>query len=159
VKDIFNKLDEATVRMEQIILIAGMINDGECLPDPLRNFLEEEGKKTLQRCFPDAPASLLEDADDGDYEVFREHFAEWMYESKKLGFLIQFARPVMRYSDNAKSSTYSWGYYATHWVYGDTLEAAVTEGLEWAAKREAKEKAEAINPSRKSKGNRKGGAA
>ncbi len=157
-KTILSKIDDATIRMEQIILLAGMINDGYALSGPLRDFLDEEDSNVFQSCFPDAPAELLEEADDGD-GLFSDHLFEWIQESGKLGFLIQFARPVMRYSDSGMSAAYSWGYYATRWVYGDTLDAAVAKGLDWAAEREAKEKAKAADSSSKAKGDKKGGAA
>jgi hypothetical protein len=140
-KDLHEKLDDATLRMSQIILLAGMLNDGDALPDPLQEFLEEEADKTLRECFPDMPESMLDGRD--EERMFKEEFACWAHQAGKLGFVIQFDRPVMRRSPSGKSATFSWGYCMQHWAYGDTLEDAVAKGLEWAQKREAYEKAEA----------------
>jgi hypothetical protein len=144
VKDLYEKLDEATMRMSQIILLAGMLNDGDALPDPLRELLEEEDDKTLRECFPDMPAAMLDGRE--DEEMFREDFVCWAHQTRKLGFVIQFDRPVMKYAADGQSASYSWGHYAQHWAYGDTLEEAVAKGLEWAYKREAAEKAKAAQP-------------
>ena len=144
VKDLYEKLDEATMRMSQIILLAGMLNDGDALPDPLRELLEEEDGKTLRECFPDMPAAMLDGRE--DEEMFCEDFVCWAHQTKKLGFVIQFDRPVMKYAADGRSAGYSWGHYARHLAYGDTLEEAVAKGMEWAYKREASEKAKAAQP-------------
>ncbi|MCY1365043.1 hypothetical protein D9M69_518740 [compost metagenome] len=149
-KDLHEKLEEATVRMSQIILLAGMLNDGDALPDPLRDLLEEEDDKTLRECFPDMPAAMLDDRE--SEELFREDFACWAHQAGKLGFVIQFDRPVMRYAADGRSAGYSWGLYAQHWAYGDTLDEVVAKGLEWAYKREASEKAKAAQPNAQTTG-------
>ena len=143
-KHLHEKLDDATVRMSQIILLAGMLTDGDALPDPLCDLLEEADDKTLRECFPDMPAALLDDRE--NKELFREDFMCWVFQAGKLGFVIQFDRPVMRYAADGRSTGYSWGHYAQHWAYGDTLDEAVAKGLEWAYKREAAEKAKAAQP-------------
>jgi hypothetical protein len=143
---IHEKLDDATIRMSQVILLAGMLNDGSDVADPLRELLEDEDDKILIDCFPDMPAAILEYRDDED--MFKEEFASWAMRANKLGFLIQFGRPVMRYSADGEHASYSWGHYAQRWVYGDTLEEAIEKGLEWAAKREAAEKAKAREASK-----------
>ena len=144
--NLYDKLNDASIRIGQIILLAGMINDGYDVADPLRELLEEEDDKILINCFPDMPSAILEYRD--DEEMFKEEFASWALRANKLGFLIQFDRPVMRYSADGEHASYSWGHYSQGWVYGDTLEEAVDKGLEWAAKREATEKAKAREASK-----------
>jgi hypothetical protein len=144
-KDICEKLEDATIRMSQIILLAGMINDGDALSDPLRDMLEEAADATLRDCFPGMPQALL-DSREEDEAMFREEFSCWAMDANKLGFLIQFDRPVMRYSADGASASYSWGHYAQHWVYGDTLEEAIGKGVEWSGRREEVEKAKAAQP-------------
>lgn len=139
---LYDQLDQQTVRMDQIILLAGMLNDGDAMADPLRELLEDEDDKTLQQCFPDMPANLLACRDD-DGDLWLEEFSSWAFHADKWGFLIKFARPVMKWAADERSSTYSWGYYATCWAYGETLEEAIAKGLEWAQQREAAEKAKA----------------
>ena len=140
-KKLYKRLDEATLRMDSVVLLAGMLNDGMAMADPLRELLESEDDETLQRCFPDMPAALLAERDDED--LFRESFCDWAYRSGKWGFAVQFARPVMDWSKRGDGASFSWGYYNTAWLYADTLAQAVARGVKWAREREASEKAKA----------------
>ena len=141
-KTIYDRLNDATLRMESMVLLAGMLGDGDSLPDVLSELLEDD-PDTLAKCFPDMPKALAscEESDD-----FKESFMDWAYRSNKYGFVIQFARPVMDWSADGKSAGFSWGYYNTAWLYGDTLEEAVERGLQWAREREAAEKAKGQRP-------------
>jgi hypothetical protein len=135
------RLYEATLRMETIILLAGMVNDGDAIADPLRELLEEEDDDQLQRCFPDMPASLIVQRDDED--AFREAFNWWLTDADKAGFVIRFGRPVMRWNATGDGATYSWGNYYTRWLYGDTVEQALQLAEQWAAELDVAGKAEA----------------
>jgi hypothetical protein len=140
-KKLYERLDDATMRMENVVLLAGMLNDGMAMADPLRELLDSEDDETLQQCFPDMPAALLAERD--DEALFRESFCEWAYRTNKWGFAVQFARPVMEWNAKCDSASFSWGYYKTAWLYGDTLEQAVKRGIQWARGREAAEQAKA----------------
>lgn len=139
-KKLYERLADATLRMECVVLLAGMVNDGDSMADPLSNLLEEVDDKTLQECFPDMPAALLADRD--DEELFRESFCWWASETGKWGFAVQFARPVMTLTKSGGAS-FSWGHYYTTWRYGDTLAQAVARGVAWAKERDAADKAKA----------------
>lgn len=141
-KTIYKQLDVLTVRMEKVFLLAGMLNDDDAMPDQFRDFLEFGDDDELRRCFPDMPESVLAERDNGD-DAWRDAFIDWAHKAEKLGFMIQFARPLMRWSPNLQDGTYSWGHYSTRWVYGDTLAQAVALGKKWANEREAAEKAKA----------------
>lgn len=39
-KKLYKRLDEATLRMDSVVLLAGMLNDGMAMADPLRELLE-----------------------------------------------------------------------------------------------------------------------
>jgi hypothetical protein len=136
-KALYDRLNDATVRMDQVLLLAGMLCDGDAVADPLRELLEDD-PDTLKRCFPDMPAEFAEVS---DTDEFKETFLEWAYLGNKWGFVVQFARPVMDWSADGNSAGFSWGYYNTAWFYGDTLDEAVERGLQWAVEREAAEKA------------------
>lgn len=143
-KDLYEKLDNAAIRISKIILLAGMLNDGEALAEPLSDLLEKEDDKTLLKCFPDMPAAMLDDRENKN--LFQENFMDWAFRTGKLGFVLQFDRPVMRHADDGRSASYSWSYYSQHLAYGDTLDEAVAKGLEWAHEREELEKAKVAHP-------------
>lgn len=144
---LFDRLYEASLRMESIINVAGMITADGSFSDPLEDFLDDNDEE-LKRCFPDMPACVLEAMDDrherGDV------FTEWALESGKLGFLVQFSTPTMEHHPKSNSWSFSWSSYYTRWVYGDTFDLAVERGLEWAEERRAAERAKAA-------GNKEGG--
>lgn len=137
-KKLHEQLQDATLRMDAVVLLAGMLNDGEAMPDPLRELLDSEEDSALAACFPDMPPALLADRD--DEELFRESFAMWASDTGKLGFVVKFARPVMKWNEAGDSATFSWGFYNTSWLYGDTLAQVVARGKQWARDREAAEK-------------------
>ena len=137
-KNIYTQLDAAVLRVDAVLLLAGMLNDGEALADPLRDMLDDADDDELTQCFPDMPAALLADRDDDT--VFRESFCMWAHDAGKFGFAVKFARPVMTWNREADSSSFSWGRYNTAWFYGDTLAQAMRQGKKWAKARELAEK-------------------
>lgn len=138
-KKMYEQLEEAMLRMDAVVVLAGMLNDGDAMADPLRELLEEEDDSTLQDCFPDMPASLLADRD--DEALFRDSFSWWATQEGKRGFAVKFARPVMTFRSVGGSASFSWGHYHTAWLYGDTLNEAVQRGLQWANELEATDQA------------------
>lgn len=139
-KKLFEQLDEASLRMGAVVILAGMLNDGHAMADPLRELLEDEDDEALKQCFPDLPPLVLAERDE-DQDLWREAFHEWALDSQKLGFLIRFERPVMAWSADGQAASFSWGRYGVAWLYGDTLAKAVARGKQWAKEREAAEKA------------------
>lgn len=140
-KKLYEQLEDATLRMDAVLVLAGMLNDGTALADPLRELLEDEDDDTLRRCFPDMPAAMLEDRE--DFDEFLEGFCWWANDHEKWGFAVKFARPVMTWNQAGDSASFSWGRYNTAWLYGDTLAQAVRRGKQWASEREKAEKAKA----------------
>lgn len=134
-KQLFEKLLEQTARIQSIIHIGGMVTDGDSLPDAIDDLLEEDDA-TLEQCFPDMPDWVKQELN--DRHMRGSAFVEWVLQSEKLGFVVQFATPVMRNLGEG-SRSYSWGYYCTHWVYGENLEEAVTKALSWVSDCRAKE--------------------
>lgn len=134
-KQLFERLDEATARMDQVICIAGAIGGGcDAIADALTELLEEDDD-TLRKCFGEMPEWLTEELGGGDAAGA---FSEWALRENKLGFAVQIATPVMEHDKHG--ATYSWGYYRTAWVYGDTFEEAVNAGLAAVAEQRASEK-------------------
>lgn len=135
-KALFERLNDAEARVETIIHLVGMmaVGFGENFSDPLDDFLGSLEADTLRECFPDIPAAVDEavGAPDGN-----EMFFEWVMSAEKWGFVVCIATPVMR------PDGYSWGYYRTRWVYGDTFDEAVEKGLAWVAEQRTEEVKEA----------------
>lgn len=135
-KTISRQLEEATARIETILHIGAMATDDDCLPTALEDMLQDQDNEDLQRLFPGLPTDVLDDFDDGSDPT---GFVDWLRYSDRLGFLVQFATPVIRHHDSGGCS-YSWGHYGTRWFYAETLEDAVQQGLAWVAERRAKER-------------------
>lgn len=133
-KELFERFDEATARLEQVICIAGAISACDAISDPLSELLDEDDD-TLQKCFGELPDWLTDELGTRDAGGA---FAEWALRENKLGFVVQIATPVMEH--HGDSSSFSWGYYRTAWVYGDTFDDAVNAGLAWVADERKKEK-------------------
>lgn len=134
-KELFERLDVATARMDQVISIAGAIGGASgAIAGPLGELLEEDDD-TLCKCFGKLPEWLTDELGTGGAG---EAFTEWALRENKLGFAVQIATPVMEHHEDG--STYSWGYYRTKWVYGDTFEAATNAGLAWVADERESEK-------------------
>jgi len=134
-KKLMQRFDEATARIETMILIAGAIYDDWSLQKELGEFFEEEDFETIERTFGQLPVFVSTDIDAGNFESL----IEWLISQSKLGFLIKFASPIKE--QRVGFMKYSWGYYATQWVYGDTLEQALENGFVWVSKqRDAEQK-------------------
>ena len=119
-RELYEKMGEATARIETLIHIGCAIGDGDSVADSLSEFWDED-KETIEGVFPNCSESCPDGA------VWE--FAEYLHGNKKLGFLAKFATPVMK--NNKGSISFSWGYYSTKWVYSDTFEGVVEEGLKW----------------------------
>jgi hypothetical protein len=130
------KLGNATLRIENMILLAGAIVDEDSLSPPLAELFDYDfDAKLIRECFPTVPDHVAA-ADDDDLQW---QLVEWLIETETLGYLVQFATPVMRPA-GASGMAYSWGNYYTKWVYADTLDGAVANGIAWSKKMRAKEK-------------------
>jgi len=138
-KALFLRLENATARVERMVLIAAAMSDAVSLPDDLDDFLDEDVddiEKTFGRVLPPWLRECLDDAHErGDA------FREWATDNDMLGFLVKMATPVME--QDANGATFSWGYYRTQWVYADTLDTAIEAGLAWVEQQRADERKQA----------------
>lgn len=135
-KALSQRFYEETARIEELILLAGCLGDYS-VPQQVEDFFEDKEWDVLQGCFGAIPARIKKDVEAGDNDAL----LEWLVLGNKFGFLLRMATPIMTPRDNGAS--YSWGFYTTHWFYGDTLDAALEQGFEWVAKQREKEKAKA----------------
>jgi len=133
-----DRLEDAELRMEVVLLLAGMLNGGAELSEPLLKLLDEEDDDALIRCFPSIPKELLA-ARHEDTEIWHEEFFRWAVSTNLLGYVVQFATPVMKH--RGLGSMFTWGHFYTRWVYGDTMNDVVKLGLAWAEERRSAERA------------------
>jgi hypothetical protein len=136
---IMEKLYDATARIESVIFMAGAMAATDAFPDDLNDFFDDEDVETIEKLFGKMPDWV--DLEGRGYER-AEGIFEWLKESKKFGFLVKFATPVMTPS-GPNSRSFSWGYYSTQWFYEESIEAAIEKGLAWCEERRAKEDAKA----------------
>lgn len=144
--NLLGKMCEETVRMERVIFIAGAIASGDALSDDLNEFFDDTDLSDIEKLFGKIPDYL--DIDGHGYER-SDSIYEWLRSIGKIGFLVQFATPVMTPS-GPSSRSYSWGYYSTKWIYADSVEEAVELGMKWVKQCRR-------NEDRKAKAKKKGG--
>lgn len=142
-KPIHDRLEDAALRMEVVLLLTGMLNGGGELSDPLLKLLDEEDDDALIRCFPSMPKELLA-ARQEDAELWHDLFFRWAVSANMMGFVVQFATPVMKHQGVA--SMFTWSHFYTRWVYGNTMNEVVKHGLAWAEERRSAEKAQTVQP-------------
>lgn len=135
-KALSKKMSDAELRIESVLSVAGMTSVTP-MAKPLRTFFEDEDDDTIKRCCPVVTKALLRERED-DADYFINEIPALVFNKDRLGFLVQFATPVMTHKN--MRATYSWGYYGTYWLYADTIEEAIEAGLAWAAERREKEK-------------------
>lgn len=136
--EIHEALFDNTIRFEQVIYMAGALGQADSPSQDLRDLLEEEDDETILQAFPGFPVDVLDDPDVGI-----EFSAEWLIDNDRLGFLAKVATPVMTYHKESECSSFSWGYYRTQWVYGETMDEVVAKAIAWADKQREAEKARA----------------
>lgn len=123
------RLGEATLRFERCIPLFGALNDGECIGDDLKEFADDLDPEAATRLFPDFVKRL-----DDPTEFDSDDLLEYLMERRVLGYLVQVATPVME-QHGSQSSTFSWGYYNTRWLYAEDLAGIVDQAEAWATER------------------------
>lgn len=136
---ILEKLNDATARVDRCIFIAGALAACDSFPSDIDDFFDDEDKETIEKCFGEIPEFV--DIDGRGYER-AEGIFEWLRDSRKLGFLVNFATPVMT-PTGKNSRSFSWDYYNIQWIYADTLEEALDKGLAWVETQRVSEDAKA----------------
>jgi len=132
-KEMYEIFSEETIRVEKMFLLATALTS-YTMPSDLQDFFSDEGFEVIEGCFGPIDGWAREAMDSND----REGTVEWLIETGKLGFLIEAATPIMKW--NGSSASYSWGYYTSRWVYGDTLREAHEKVFAFAKEQREKEK-------------------
>lgn len=118
------------VRTERMFWVKTLIQNGA--PDGIEDFIQSMDRDGFFDHFP-----FL--TDDGDYPS-EESLLEQFCDAGKEGFLIEAARPVMKYGNDKKSATFSWGHYHTCWLYAETANDIEAVLDKWAQETDAKDK-------------------
>ena len=145
-KKIAETMWNATIRIEQVIHLAGALADTELLGDPLNDMLDLADDKTMKELFgkseKNLPQYLLDNLEDSD--MVADYLITRAKGAPRLGFMVNVETPIMKpHIDSIKSGgTYSWGTRRTAWFYGETLQEAYNKCFKWAEeiRRDEKEK-------------------
>lgn len=126
---LLNTLADLNVRIEQIIYLPLAIHMYSA-STALERFIDED--------FPEQPDDplfeqwpTLREFADAD-EINPADVIDAIHASGDRGFLIQAARPVMKYRPDCESASFSWGYYNTGWIYAPFFEVALRRAADWA---------------------------
>lgn len=138
-KALLEKMYDATCRIEKTIFLAGAMGATDNFASDLDDFFDDEDIENIEKCLGKIPDWV--DLDGRGYER-AEGIFEWLRDSGKFGFLVNFATPVMT-PTGKNSRSFSWGYYNTTWIYAETIEKAVDQGLAWVKTRRKAEDSKA----------------
>ena len=109
-----------SIRAETIIHLAAM-----CMDDSWPSEVQDAFQDDWERIWP---ALGLDEPDTED----REEIASRLFLKKRLGFLVKVATPIPRnFSKDSSAYQFSWGIYATEWIYDDSLEAVYEKAAAW----------------------------
>lgn len=128
------KLIDASLVADRVIYLAGALS-GDSLPDDLEAFFNDEDDETIEKCLGTIPEWV--DVDANGYSL-AESVSSWLSDENKLGFLVRVTTPVMKPLKGG-IRTYSWSSFYLTWVYAETMDGALEQGLAWAEKRRAYE--------------------
>lgn len=118
-KEISSLFFENTIRAEMVINFAI-----QCVGDSFSSDVSESINDDWELIWEQVGCSEPEYRDD-------ESIAWHLFNNNKFGFLIKFATPVPRnFKENGFE--FSWGYYATKWIYAETWDKASQLAVEWA---------------------------
>jgi len=130
------EMESVTLRTEKIVYLATSLS--ESLADDVKELLEDSSVKELTEMFGKLPGPVVEALREGD----NEELVMWLIDSEKFGFVFQFASPIHeQVGTSVMFWSYSWGYYRTKLIYGETIEKILRDGIEWAYECEKKDKA------------------
>lgn len=143
------RLNALSLRFDKIIWLPLAIQDFAASGD-LEEFIEWQFPcRQDHELFDQLP--VLKQFWDDDEIPEPEDVIEALYGGNVAGFLVQVARPVMRYNAEGSGATFSWGCYNFGWVFAESLDAVVDRAIRWGERHDQKQRKEAAAP--------KGGAA
>lgn len=132
-------LRDKVLRVDAIINLAYAIASGRA-GEILTAFIENDlVDAKLVRAKSTTFETIASEAENGDDDVVLS--LEYLEDRGVDGVLIKGSRPVMKYFPNGRDASFSWGESNYEWIYGETLEDALTQLVEWADRIDAKQRA------------------
>ncbi|MEZ0212473.1 MAG: hypothetical protein ACAH27_05915 [Xanthobacteraceae bacterium] len=136
-------LQDATVRVDQIIWIPGAVSNLDALPDQFaEDFLDDMPVSESDILYTQLPMlrrfALVEDQLDAEYVAELLMFTP--------GFLVEARTPVMEH--HTSGASYTWGIISTAWLYAPDEASIPRVVIAWAESRRAKERAIALRGDR-----------
>ncbi|EAT16086.1 hypothetical protein HTZ97_16235 [Desulfuromonas acetoxidans] len=125
---------EESLRIGKIIYLAA---NPDQVNDDLAELFEDY-EDTLEEIFGKAPNWVVEE----NYD--KETLHEWLMQKEKFGFLVHFETPVRKYFSET-SCSFGWGYYSMKWIYSESLEDAIEQGISWAKQQTKEAKQQFLN--------------
>ena len=115
-------VDSNNARIEQIIHIGGMLVDEYSWPSALEDLFMDDPDLAWEAL------GLQPIQDDDD----KETVTEYLIDNRITGFLVEVSHPFPKFhGGNLNGYGFSWGMYATKWVYGETIEDCIAKADEW----------------------------
>ncbi|PHS64371.1 MAG: hypothetical protein COB09_08330 [Thalassobium sp.] len=125
-KEISTEFFDNSIRAELIVNIPSMLSDEDSPPDIIADNVYDDLDRTCAAMGIKPPS--IHDIDDLGF-----WFSDLARRKGFNGFLVQFATPIPTNIRQDGGFSFSWGYYTTQWIYGDTYEEACAKAVEWAA--------------------------
>lgn len=125
--EISQRLFDANVRIEEMFWLGGM---SAGVPSDFEDFVQDDlpEEKQILAALPFLGAFLKDDGDAAAEDIL----AECSFR-RKLGFILQLATPIPRdFGKDPRSYSFSWGHYATKWLYCETLNDLAPAAELWA---------------------------
>lgn len=124
-ESIRNQFFDNDIRPEKVIHLGTMCL-GEDWPDISEDAFDDDRDEILNAL------GLASAGDDDDLPEELWELGQLLESRAKLGWLVLFATPVPRtFSENGYS--FSWGHYATQWIYGESFEDCCVKAVKWHA--------------------------
>lgn len=120
------RLEQATVRIDNMIWLPGALAAGS-MPDNLGEAIETLYNADSKQIVGKLPK--MQQLLSGEDEPDEDWISEVLYQ--ETGFLVQLARPVPS-GFCGTSHSFSWGHYATKWIYVDDLDELVVLAEEFS---------------------------
>ncbi len=122
--------EEAVVVKNMVLLAGGILSHNFLDEGVVGDFFSTSPVEEIDEVLGPLPEDVLEMLEIQDYYELEE----WLFENKKLGFLIEVCTPQFLH-DGTPGSHWSYSFSSCYlkWCYGDTLEAAIEKGFAWVA--------------------------
>lgn len=149
---IVDALDNRNIRVEHIQFLPSCTS-AEAFNDVVWQLLEDDTGEDLKRSIINGGAMIDAIADLIDGEPFdepfvdmptydqrallAEYFSKYRYRTNWPTLLVQVATPVRDYTGRGSGYGYSWGYYTTQWIAGQSVRDILKHVVKWHRERVA----------------------